>query len=368
MIAKCEITRPDGQVISGEFSIADAKEANLFNKDGPWKTAKKRMMKMRARSYAARDGASDLLRGLFVAEEAQDFQPIRDVSAGTGMVERLSARPAEVDAPGFNVRHIAEHTGQSMDEVLDGDNIPQEPEQPQEPQKRKRRTKAEMEAARAAEAAGEIGPQGDPAPDAELSDSEVATPASDDGTETGSSSIGDDTGLPEPETVGESSPASEAEPDGSTDGGETEVVDDDVGDPSQPTSDGSLDLDELPSLTPEETAYSTALASAATFDDAKDALAAFRRTDVFRSAARPDQEAWQIMCYDRTQELASDGVVVPSPHLSPWFFSLWLVWAKDNAKDQIPKIFSALQKSPAYQALNEAQQAGLATGVEQAMA
>ena len=114
MRAVCEITRPDGQVFTEGFSVADAKEANLWGKSGPWQTAKKRMMKMRARSFCARDGASDVLRGLYVAEEVQDFQPIpgQDPHAGTGMVERLKARaqPADVDPAGFNVRTITDET------------------------------------------------------------------------------------------------------------------------------------------------------------------------------------------------------------------------------------------------------------------
>lgn len=110
MTAKCEITRPDGQITLGEFSVADAKEALLWSKSGPWQTAKKRMLKMRARSFAARDGAADLLRGLFVAEEAQDFTPIADVTTGTGMAARLAARAQDVDAAGFNVRTVTETT------------------------------------------------------------------------------------------------------------------------------------------------------------------------------------------------------------------------------------------------------------------
>lgn len=112
MVAKCEVTRPDGEVIQGEFSVADAKEAKLWTKEGPWQTAKKRMMKMRARSYTARDGAADVLRGLFVAEEAQDFValPADNAPQHTGMVERLTALAVDVDTAGFNVRGITAET------------------------------------------------------------------------------------------------------------------------------------------------------------------------------------------------------------------------------------------------------------------
>jgi ribosome modulation factor len=38
------------------------------------------MLLMRARTWAVRDGAADALMGLQVAEEVQDYQPIRDVT------------------------------------------------------------------------------------------------------------------------------------------------------------------------------------------------------------------------------------------------------------------------------------------------
>jgi hypothetical protein len=78
--AVCEVKRRhDPEVKVGEFSIADAKAAGLFGKEGPWKTYRKRMLKMRARGFALRDGFADVLRGLHIAEEAQDI-PIRDVT------------------------------------------------------------------------------------------------------------------------------------------------------------------------------------------------------------------------------------------------------------------------------------------------
>lgn len=140
MVAKCEIIRPDGQVFEGEFSVADAKEAKLWTKDGPWQTAKKRMMKMRARGFCARDGAADLLRGLFIAEEAQDFGPIphEDQTAGTGMVARLearaAARPTEVEPDGFNVRKVSDGAEEAKPKRAKKADKPveAEPDQPQQ--------------------------------------------------------------------------------------------------------------------------------------------------------------------------------------------------------------------------------------------
>lgn len=70
--------------IIGEFSIADAKNARLWKKDGPWTQYPKRMLKMRARSWALRDGFSDVLRGLHIAEEAMDVPEMKDVTPKRG--------------------------------------------------------------------------------------------------------------------------------------------------------------------------------------------------------------------------------------------------------------------------------------------
>lgn len=59
-----------------EFSIEDAKKANLWGKAGPWQSYPKRMLQMRARGFNLRDVASDRLLGLVLAEEAQDYPAI----------------------------------------------------------------------------------------------------------------------------------------------------------------------------------------------------------------------------------------------------------------------------------------------------
>jgi len=108
MIARCEVTRPDsGEVIPGEFSVADAKKANLWGKAGPWQSSPKRMLKMRARGFACRDGAADVLRGFQLREEVEDYQPIREVQAPpAGLTARLQA--ANVSGEGFNAAQAEE--------------------------------------------------------------------------------------------------------------------------------------------------------------------------------------------------------------------------------------------------------------------
>jgi hypothetical protein len=55
----------------GEFSIEDAKTANLINKDN-WKKYPKRMMRARALAYACREAFGDLLSGTYAPEELAD--------------------------------------------------------------------------------------------------------------------------------------------------------------------------------------------------------------------------------------------------------------------------------------------------------
>jgi len=83
--AVASITRGDtGKTITREFSVTDAKKASLWGKSGPWQTYPERMLQMRARSWACRDGAADALMGLQVAEEMHDAPKMRDVTPKEG--------------------------------------------------------------------------------------------------------------------------------------------------------------------------------------------------------------------------------------------------------------------------------------------
>ena len=70
--ATCTVRRPDGDEITRTFSVVDAKQAGLWSKPGPWKQYPDRMLQMRARGFAARDGAADVLAGLYLREEIED--------------------------------------------------------------------------------------------------------------------------------------------------------------------------------------------------------------------------------------------------------------------------------------------------------
>lgn len=55
------------------FSRADAEKAGLWNKQ-IWRSYPKRMLMMRARAYALRDAYPDILHGVAVWEEVQDYE------------------------------------------------------------------------------------------------------------------------------------------------------------------------------------------------------------------------------------------------------------------------------------------------------
>lgn len=74
--ATCKITRPGGRTQTRTFSLEDAKTAKLWGKEGPWSTNPYRQMAWRAFWFAARDVASDLLKGFAGREEVEDFEPI----------------------------------------------------------------------------------------------------------------------------------------------------------------------------------------------------------------------------------------------------------------------------------------------------
>lgn len=78
-VAHCKVERADtGESIERSFSVADAKTAGLWKKAGPWTNYPKRMLQMRARAWALRDGCADMLRGMKMAEEVEDYEVISD--------------------------------------------------------------------------------------------------------------------------------------------------------------------------------------------------------------------------------------------------------------------------------------------------
>ena len=81
--ATCTVKRKNEEPAVSIFTMEDAKKAGLAGKQGPWTQYPKRMLKLRARSYALRDVFPDVLKGMAIAEEEKDKE-IDITPASTG--------------------------------------------------------------------------------------------------------------------------------------------------------------------------------------------------------------------------------------------------------------------------------------------
>jgi hypothetical protein len=97
-VATCSVKRRGEAEVSRTFSMADAKRAGLAGKQGPWAQYPKRMMQMRARAWALRDVFPDVLRGVFVAEEAQDIPKERDITAEGETIKAPAVAASRTDS------------------------------------------------------------------------------------------------------------------------------------------------------------------------------------------------------------------------------------------------------------------------------
>jgi len=120
LTAICRAKRCDRpSPIDRTFSVADAKLAGLWGKQGPWKQYPKRMLQMRARSWALRDGFADVLKGMLVTEEARDFKVISPDADAT------NAAPVTADDI------IAQAGGQTAQPRPEPKPVQKEPEMPE---------------------------------------------------------------------------------------------------------------------------------------------------------------------------------------------------------------------------------------------
>jgi hypothetical protein len=139
-VAFCEVKRRGAaSPIIGRFSVADAKKASLWSKQGPWTQYPDRMLQNRARGFALRDAFPDLLRGLKSVEELRDTpeepRPEPKPIATTSTVMRDTARTlpsrAKLD-PVAAQQRAAEGLNRMSKEELDaatgGDEITMLPE------------------------------------------------------------------------------------------------------------------------------------------------------------------------------------------------------------------------------------------------
>ena len=93
--ATCTAKRRGEPEVTATFSVADAKRAQLWGKQGPWTQYPQRMLAMRARSFCLRNLYADILRGMRSAEELADVateQPA--VTVEPVAIEQAPEKPA----------------------------------------------------------------------------------------------------------------------------------------------------------------------------------------------------------------------------------------------------------------------------------
>jgi hypothetical protein len=83
------------QLYRGTFSVADARRMGTWNSKDVWKKFPARMLMWRARTYAARDGFSDVLKGLGVFEEVIDYDADLEQQNGHYGVPEEVVKPVE---------------------------------------------------------------------------------------------------------------------------------------------------------------------------------------------------------------------------------------------------------------------------------
>jgi hypothetical protein len=101
------------------FNMEDAKKAGLAGKQGPWQTAPKRMMQMRARAFAARDLFADALKGIKSIEELRDYPDGRvEHDINPPPAQAAAAQVARAALPECTPEKFAENTPAWRDLVI----------------------------------------------------------------------------------------------------------------------------------------------------------------------------------------------------------------------------------------------------------
>ena len=108
------VTRRNEGESSQAFSVADAKKAGLWGKQGPWTNYPDRMLLFRARGFILRDVFGDVLKGFKTTEELADIP--RDItgqvdvapSSYTGTAKPAPSMAAQPTAEGVQAQPAAE--------------------------------------------------------------------------------------------------------------------------------------------------------------------------------------------------------------------------------------------------------------------
>lgn len=118
---KCTVVRKGKNPATTTFTMADAKVAGLIGKTGPWTQYPKRMLQMRVRAFALRDNFPDILKGMQVAEEVQDFSDkfphaIDASSTPSAPIPNVLAQQAAKEPTANNETVTDQETGEVTDQ------------------------------------------------------------------------------------------------------------------------------------------------------------------------------------------------------------------------------------------------------------
>jgi hypothetical protein len=106
MTAYVTVQRKGHAEVTVTFSQADAEKASLWAKSGPWTQYPKRMLQMRARGFAARDEFADVLKGLSVAEELQDYSEREVNPTPPAATKNINEATGEILQPEYPQAHF----------------------------------------------------------------------------------------------------------------------------------------------------------------------------------------------------------------------------------------------------------------------
>lgn len=115
--AICRVKRKGEEEQQRTFSMAEAKQAGLAGKN-VWAAYPRRMLQMRARAFALRDVFPDVLKGLPIAEEVQDYQE-KDITPKAEKPLSIENQPAP-ELPAYPQEKLLENLPKWCDAIEAG--------------------------------------------------------------------------------------------------------------------------------------------------------------------------------------------------------------------------------------------------------
>jgi len=96
-VAKVKITTPEGTKHEEEFTIDDARQAQLVKPNSGWTKYPKAMLRARCITFAIRAACPQVLNLMLSSEEAQDTEPVREINVTPMTITETLAQTSEED-------------------------------------------------------------------------------------------------------------------------------------------------------------------------------------------------------------------------------------------------------------------------------